>query len=82
MKKSYNLNELILFVSGGKRETDLNDIDIVCQTDERKLNESELLKSGLSISPDKRIISNILNYSRALSVVNTKNAGNFSLMMN
>lgn len=82
MKKSYTLNELINFVNGEKMEADPNGKDVACQTDPRKMSKSELLDSSLSISPDKSIISNILNYSRALSMVNTKNSGNFSLMMN
>lgn len=80
MKKSYTLNELISFVNSEKSGADLNDKDIVCQ--ENRYQKDNLLDSRLSISPDNRIISNILNYSRALSVVNTKSSGNFSLMMN
>ncbi len=82
MKKSYTLNELINFVNGEKGERYPNEKDISCQTYPRKMSKRELLDSSLSISPDKRIIKNILNYSRALSMVNTKNSGNFSLMMN
>lgn len=88
MKNSFTLNELILFVCGEKRGADMNDMEIACQTgsdckrDDRKLSDIDLLNSGLSISPDKRIINNILNYSRALSIVNTKNSGNFNLLMN
>lgn len=82
MKKSYTLNELINFVNGEKREEYPNEKDIACQTDHRKMSNRDLLDSSMSISPDKRIINNILNYSRALSMVNTKNSGNFSLMMN
>jgi len=77
MKKSYTLNELISFVNSEKRGTDLNDKDIVCQ--ENRYQKDNLLDSRLSISPDNRIISNILSYSRALSVVNTKSSGSFSL---
>ena len=82
MKKSYTFNELINFVNGDDRREDPNEKNITCQTDHRKSSNKELLDSNMSISPDKRIISNILNYSRALSMVNTKNSGNFSLMMN
>jgi hypothetical protein len=82
MKKSYTFNELINAVNGDKWEEDPNEKDVSCQTDHRKTSKKELLDLNMSISPDNRIISNILNYSRALSMVNTKNSGNFSLMMN
>ena len=82
MKKSYTLNELINFVNGEKREGDQNEQDVTCQTDNRKISKRELLDSNMAISPDKRIIDNILNYSRALSMVNTKKTGNFNLIMN
>ncbi|MCB0804185.1 MAG: hypothetical protein KDC05_00215 [Bacteroidales bacterium] len=32
--------------------------------------------------PDKRIINNIISYSRALSVMRTKRAGTINLLMN
>lgn len=82
MKKSYTLNELINFVNGEEREGNPNEQDVACQTDNRKVSKRDLLDSNVLISPDKRIIDNILNYSRALSMVNTRNSGNFSLMMN
>ena len=88
MKNSFTLNELILIACGEKGGTDMSDMEVACQTDgqsnrsDRKLKNINLLNSGLSISPDKRIINNILNYSRALSIVNTKGSGNFSLLLN
>ena len=88
MKNSFTLNELILIVCGEQGETDMSDMEVACQTDDlykkddRKLSNIDLLNLGLSISPDKRIINNILNYSRALSIMNTKNSGNFNLLMN
>ncbi len=81
MKKSYTLIELISFVNGEKKGTGLNDNDIACQTDSR-YEEDNLHDANFSISPDNRIINNILNYSRALSMVDTKSSGNFSLIMN
>ncbi len=88
MKNSFTLDELILIVCGEQGETDMSDMEVACQTDDlykkddRKLSNTDLLNLGLSISPDKRIINNILNYSRALSIMNTKNSGNFNLLMN
>lgn len=88
MKSSFTLNELILSVCGENEEADAGDAEVACQTGcqcnkpHQKLSDNNLLNSGLTISPDKRIVDNILNYSRALSVVNTESSGNFSLMMN
>ena len=88
MKNSFTLNELILIACGENGGTDLSDMEVACQTDgqsfrdDRKLRNIDLLNSGLSISPNKRIINNILNYSRALSIVNTKGSGDFKLLMN
>lgn len=55
-------------------------------------NSSEKEKSDLShqstetvdtlISPDKKIIDNIMGYARALYLVKTENAGYFSIVMN
>ena len=82
MKNSFTLNELISFVSGEKNVTNMDGAEIACQTDSRKLSNSEMLDSDLCISPDKRIINSILNYSRALTIIKTKRTGNFNLMMN
>ncbi len=82
MKNSFTLNELISFVCNGKSENNMSNVEIANKKDHRRYSNSEMLDSGLSISPDKRIINNILNYSRALSIVQTKNSGNFRLMMN
>lgn len=81
MKKSYDLNELISFVNGEKSWTCLTDTNVTCQA-ENCHQQDEFAEVGTSASPDKRIISNILNYSRALSIVDTKSSGNFSLIMN
>lgn len=88
MKNSFTLNDLIRFVCGDNGEVGLSDSEVACKPgdqyckEDRKSSNNELLYSGLPISPDKRIINNILNYSRALSIVNTKNSGNFNLLLN
>jgi len=82
MKNSFTLNELISFVCNGKSEDDMISVEIANKSDHRRYSNNKMLDSGLSISPDKRIISNILNYSRALTIVQTKSSGNFRLMMN
>ena len=82
MKNSFTLNELISFVCGEKSEVDENNVEIAYKTDHQDHCNNEMLDSRLSISPNKRIIENILNYSRALSIVQTKDSGNFNLMMN
>ena len=82
MKNSFTFNELISFVCGENEKTEKTEVEVACQTDNCGLSNSKMSNFSLSISPEKRIINNILNYSRALSIVRTKEAGNFNLMMN
>jgi hypothetical protein len=34
------------------------------------------------ITPDSRVVNNIINYSRALSVIKTENAGTLNVLLN
>ncbi|MCD4695602.1 MAG: hypothetical protein K8S16_05105 [Bacteroidales bacterium] len=70
MKDSFTFSDLILF-SDNESSKILN------------VNISRDLKSGdEQFLPDKRIINNILSYSRALNVIKINNAGNINLLMN
>ena len=73
MKDSFTfLNDLILF-------SDNNDVE--SQDDMNEEKEHSDWYDG-SIKPDQRVINNIMNYSRALSVMRTKRVGNLSILLN
>jgi hypothetical protein len=79
MKNSFTLDDLILsdfcetHNSNGMKKSDLMCLDF---------NLKQELDHDLSVSPDKRIINNILSYSQALCVLSTKGAGNINMLMN
>ena len=68
MKDSFTLNDLFLFSVTDGLTNDMED-------EKHKWDE-------YPEGPDERIITNILNYSRALSVIKTKRAGVLNLLMN
>jgi len=73
MKDSFTFfNELILFSNSDDAESqnDMNDDNSYSDHNEKVL------------QPDQKIINNIMNYSRALSVIRTKRAGNLSILLN
>ena len=72
MKDSFTLDDFILF---SRRVGTDNGGDMV---DERK----HTAVTDAKVGPDKRIIDNILGYSRALTVLKTKGAGNINLLLN
>jgi hypothetical protein len=71
MKDSFTLDEFILFSTqfGSNGESEM-------------VEERSKALERVPMGPDKRIIDNIMNYSRALSVLKTKGAGNISLLLN
>lgn len=71
MKDSFTINDFILFSNDSGSD---NDGGMV----EEFLNNWE----GSLASPDKRIVRNILSYSQALSVIETKQAGIINLLLN
>lgn len=71
MKDSFTFNDLFFYSNnlGGQRTMERNaDDDVECD--------------ALPRVPEERIITNILNYSRALSVIKTEKAGTLNLLMN
>jgi hypothetical protein len=71
MKDSFTINDLFFYSKnlGGQRTMERNgDDEVECD--------------ALPREPEKRIITNILNYSRALTVMKTKKAGTINLLMN
>jgi len=88
MKKNYTLNDLILFAYN---ETDSVNKNLISKTikSNKKLNTQykSILKvkkalNSINVSPGKNVINNILNYSRALNILNSKAIGNISLILN
>lgn len=79
MKNSFTLDDLILSDycetqnSDEVKNSDLMHLDF---------NLKQELDESFSVSPDKRIIHNILCYSNALCLISTKRAGNIKLLMN
>jgi len=79
MKNSFTLDDLILsnycetHNSNEMNKSDLMHLDF---------NLKQELDDNLSVSPDQRIINNILSYSQALCVLPTKRAGNINILMN
>ena len=73
MKDSFTFfNELILFPKDDKTDSqdDMSDDGEPAEYEHREM------------VPDKRIINNILSYSRALNVLRTKQTGDVRLLMN
>ncbi|MCB0821125.1 MAG: hypothetical protein KDC09_00405 [Bacteroidales bacterium] len=87
MKSSFTLDDLFLFAFNETHETNESMVGHDFEVDEMKNELKELLGHEFkteeeSIAPSKRVISNIMSYSRALNVVRTKQAGNINLLMN
>lgn len=88
MKSSFTLNDLILFAYNETKEPEKRKLFKTMQTNQRLKDEFKSIigikycvDSSL-ISPNKRILSNIMSYSRALSIFKTRRTGNFNLLMN
>jgi hypothetical protein len=84
MKNPFTIDDLIL-----------SDFCETCDSDKMKTSGLIRLDSELrqemscyfeelsnSVSPDSRIVSNVLSYSRALCVLPTKSNGNINMLMN
>ncbi|MCK4639357.1 MAG: hypothetical protein KAT33_08055 [Bacteroidales bacterium] len=67
MKKNLTLSDLILYAF---RETKFS------------INKPMQKIDYLNVSPSERVIKNILNYSRSLSVFKSKITGNINLILN
>ena len=78
MKSSFTLNDLILFTFCETEEQE--DIDLSNSIDSGEKQKRDFQR--LQVSPNRRILSNIFSYARALSVLKTEKAGNFILIMN
>ncbi|MCB2220536.1 MAG: hypothetical protein KQI35_09085 [Bacteroidetes bacterium] len=87
MKSSFTFDDLFLFAYNETLETEDHMVHREQEDQELKNELKEMMGNDLtsddeSVSPDKRIICNIMSYSRALSVIRTKQAGNINLLLN
>ena len=71
MKDSFTLDEFILYSA-----------KFLTNSDNEMVGEQREHCSSDQIAPDKRVVQNILSYSKALSVMKTKCAGNINLLLN
>lgn len=61
----------------------LNDIILLSQNENSKMTGQQCEpQNWCGEAPDERIISNLLSYSQALTVVKTKRVGTINLLMN
>jgi hypothetical protein len=86
MKNSFTLNDLIQFAFKGAKQTEKND-EGKMETDEEIHDYQSMIGMNLWSdssfpAPDKRIVNNILNYSKSLSVYKLKSIGVMNVMMN
>lgn len=88
MHRSFTLNDLILFAFSEHGNTDAENYRNLIRADKLLTREYKTICrlkryfASKKVGPSESTIKNILNYSRALSVNNTKQAGNFSLLLN
>jgi len=87
MKSSFTPNDLILFAYNETEKPDQVDLYQEMHADQRLREEFKSILGdkfyidSSTVSPDKRIMSNLMSYSKALFVAKTK-AGYFNLLMN
>ncbi|MDD2631617.1 MAG: hypothetical protein RBR47_02810 [Bacteroidales bacterium] len=88
MQNPFTLNDLMFFAYSDPEFSEGNRYRNMIETDEnlsKKFNTVLRVKryvAKLKVEPSQRAINNILNYSRALSVIKTQRTGNFSMMLN
>lgn len=88
MYRSFTLNDLILFAYTEADNAECENYRNVIREDKDLSKEYKTICrikryfSSNKVGPSESTIKNILNYSKALSVNATKQAGNFSLLLN
>lgn len=87
MKSSFTIDDLFLFAINETLETEDHMKCDGIGAHELKHEFKEILGSddfseNAGVLPEKRLINNIMSYSRALNVVRTRQAGNINLLMN
>ncbi len=88
MEKFFTQNDLILFAYNETNKTDDEKLFKSMQTNTQLVeNYQSILTMKYCIEsafvlPQKRIVNNIMNYSRALWIAHTEHSGNFNVLMN
>jgi len=88
MEDSFTLNELILHAYNDSDEIrdrklhDKLDEDECLKNELKTILETRYLLESNLVSPGKRLVDNILSYSRSLTVIKTKSVGDINLLMN
>ncbi|MFP4469585.1 MAG: hypothetical protein ACOCX8_00685 [Bacteroidota bacterium] len=88
MQQFNTLNDLIYFAYNESDLSDADDYHSAINADQQLsrdykavLQVKHYLKK-IKVGPSESVIKNLMNYSRALSVSKSKNAGNISLLLN
>jgi hypothetical protein len=88
MQNPFTFNDLMFFAYSDPEFSDDTKYRNMIEADEnlsKKFNTVLRVKryvAKLKVGPSQSAINNILNYSRALSVIKTQKTGNFSLLLN
>lgn len=88
MQHFNTLNDLIFFAYNESDLSDADDYHMIIDSNQQLSKEYKaILKvkqylNKVKVGPSESVIKNLMNYSRALSVSKTKNAGNISLLLN
>jgi hypothetical protein len=88
MEKFFTQNDLILFAYNETNKTDDEKLFKSMQTNTQLTDNYKSILSmkyrveSALVSPHKRIVNNIMNYSRALWIAHTEDSGNFNVLMN
>jgi len=88
MKKPFTLNDLILYAYGEvdkQRKVDykknINNDNIV-RSQFGSILKAKYYVESTHVKPGKNVISNLLSYSKALSVMPTTKSGNIAMVLN
>ncbi|NCA83986.1 MAG: hypothetical protein EOM83_00250 [Clostridia bacterium] len=88
MQNPFTLNDLMFFAysdpdfSGDNKYRNMIEADENLSKTFNTVLRVKRYVAKLKVSPSQSAINNILNYSRALSVIKTQRTGTFSLMLN
>jgi hypothetical protein len=88
MEKFFTQNDLILFAYNETEKTDDEKLFKSMQTNTQLTDNYKSILSmkycveSALVSPQKRILNNIMNYSRALWIAHTEHSGDFNVLMN
>lgn len=83
MKDSITLDDLIFYAYCETEDLEEKSIFDNSKAEEKFRNEFKcMFLDSKTVSPDRRIVDNIISYSRALCVIKTERAGVLNFIMN